>query len=43
MAFAAFGADVRLDGEDIEDPRLLAREFAQASGALQANASSPAS
>jgi threonine dehydratase len=26
---AAFGADVRLDGEDIEDARLLAREIAQ--------------
>ena len=30
---AAFGADVRLDGEDIEDARLLAREIAQAGGA----------
>ena len=27
---AAFGADVRLDGEDIEDARLLAREIAEA-------------
>src|SRR4051812_21956437 len=27
---AAFGSDVRLDGEDIEDARLLAREIAQA-------------
>jgi threonine dehydratase len=27
---AAFGADVRLDGEDIEDAWLLAREIAQA-------------
>jgi threonine dehydratase len=27
---AAFGADVRLDGEDIEDARLLAREIAAA-------------
>ena len=27
---ATFGADVRLDGEDIEDARLLAREIAQA-------------
>ena len=27
---AAFGADVRVDGEDIEDARLLAREIAQA-------------
>jgi threonine dehydratase len=27
---AAFGAEVRLDGEDIEDARLLAREIAQA-------------
>jgi threonine dehydratase len=26
---AAFGADVRLDGEDIEDARLLAREIAE--------------
>ena len=30
---AAFGADVRLGGEDIEDARLLAREIAQAGGA----------
>jgi len=30
---AAFGAEVRLDGEDIEDARLLAREIAQAGGA----------
>jgi len=30
---AAFGADVRLDGEDIEDARVLARELAQARGA----------
>jgi threonine dehydratase len=30
---AAFGADVRLDGEDIEDARLLAREIAQADSA----------
>jgi threonine dehydratase len=29
---AAFGADVRLDGEDIEDARLLAREIAEAGG-----------
>ncbi len=27
---AAFGAEVRLDGEDIEDARLLAREIAEA-------------
>jgi len=30
---AAFGADVRLAGEDIEDARLLAREIADADGA----------
>jgi threonine dehydratase len=30
---AALGADVRLDGEDIEDARLLAREIAAADGA----------
>jgi threonine dehydratase len=30
---AAFGADVRVDGEDIEDARLLARELAAADGA----------
>jgi threonine dehydratase len=30
---SAFGADVRVDGEDIEDARLLAREIAQADGA----------
>jgi threonine dehydratase len=30
---AAFGADVRLDGEDIENARLLAREIAEAGGA----------
>jgi len=30
---AAFGAEVRLDGEDIEDARLLAREIAAADGA----------
>ena len=30
---AAFGADVRLEGEDIEDARLLAREMAEADGA----------
>jgi threonine dehydratase len=30
---SAFGADVRLDGEDIEDARLLAREIAEADGA----------
>lgn len=30
---AAFGADVRLDGEDIEDARLLAREIAKAESA----------
>jgi len=30
---AAFGATVRLEGEDIEDARLLAREIAQADGA----------
>jgi threonine dehydratase len=30
---AAFGADIRLDGEDIEDARLLAREIAKADGA----------
>src|SRR5260370_958779 len=30
---AAFGADVRLDGDDIEDARLLAREIAEAPGA----------
>ena len=30
---AAFGADVRLEGEDIEDARLLAREIADADGA----------
>ncbi len=29
---AAFGADVRVDGEDIEDARLLARELAAADG-----------
>jgi threonine dehydratase len=29
----ALGADVRLDGEDIEDARLLAREIAEADGA----------
>ena len=29
----AFGADVRLEGEDIEDARLLAREIAAADGA----------
>ena len=29
---AAFGADVRLDGEDIEDARLLAREITEADG-----------
>jgi threonine dehydratase len=31
---AAFGADVRLEGEDIEDARLLAREVAEADGAF---------
>src|SRR3954463_1274065 len=31
---AAFGADVRLDGEDIDDARLLAREIAQAGRAI---------
>ena len=30
---AAFGADVRLEGEDIEDARLLARDIAAADGA----------
>jgi threonine dehydratase len=30
---AGFGADVRLDGQDIEDARLLARDIAQADGA----------
>ena len=30
---ADFGADVRLDGEDIEDARLLARELAERDGA----------
>jgi threonine dehydratase len=30
---AAFGADVRLEGEDIEDARRLAREIAEAGGA----------
>jgi threonine dehydratase len=30
---ADFGADVRLDGEDIEDARLLAREIAETTGA----------
>ena len=30
---AAFGAAVRLDGDDIEDARLLARELAEADGA----------
>jgi threonine dehydratase len=30
---AAFGAEVRLEGEDIEDARLLAREMAEADGA----------
>jgi threonine dehydratase len=30
---AAFGADIRLDGEDIEDARLLACDIAEASGA----------
>lgn len=30
---AAFGADVRLEGEDIEDARLLAREIARETGA----------
>jgi threonine dehydratase len=30
---AAFGADVRLEGKDIEDARLLAREIAEADGA----------
>ena len=30
---AAFGADVRLDGEDIEDARVTAREIAEADGA----------
>ncbi len=30
---AAFGADIRLDGEDIEDARVLAREIADADGA----------
>jgi threonine dehydratase len=30
---AAFGADVRLEGEDIEDARVLAREIADADGA----------
>ena len=29
---AAFGGDVRLDGEDIEDARLLARKIAEADG-----------
>ena len=30
---ATFGADLRLDGEDIEDARLLAREIAESGGA----------
>jgi threonine dehydratase len=30
---SAFGADVRIEGEDIEDARLLAREMAEADGA----------
>lgn len=30
---AAFGADVRVEGDDIEDARLLARELAEAGGA----------
>ena len=30
---AAFGAEVRLEGEDIEDARVLAREIAEADGA----------
>lgn len=30
---AALGADIRLEGEDIEDARLLAREIAEADGA----------
>jgi threonine dehydratase len=30
---AAFGADIRIDGEDIEDARLLAREISETSGA----------
>jgi threonine dehydratase len=30
---AAFGADVRLEGEDIEDARVLARELAETEGA----------
>jgi threonine dehydratase len=30
---AAFGADLRVDGEDIEDARLLAREIAETGGA----------
>ncbi|MGE5636779.1 MAG: threonine ammonia-lyase [Nocardioidaceae bacterium] len=30
---AAFGAEIRLEGEDIEDARLLAREIAEADGA----------
>jgi threonine dehydratase len=30
---AAFGAELRLEGEDIEDARLLARELAEADGA----------
>jgi threonine dehydratase len=30
---AAFGADVRVDGEDIDDARLLAREIAEEDGA----------
>jgi threonine dehydratase len=30
---AAFGADIRVEGEDIEDARLLAREIAEADGA----------
>jgi threonine dehydratase len=30
---AAFGADIRLEGEDIEDARVLSREIAEAEGA----------
>ena len=30
---AGFGADIRLEGEDIEDARVLARELAEADGA----------
>src|SRR3954447_23672475 len=31
---ATFGAEIRVDGEDIEDARVLAREIAEAEGAF---------